>query len=99
MNKEILKEYGELKISAKSIADRLAELAPVILQEMLTAAFDKIPTSIGNFVIKKRKIWKYSTAVEDAKKTLDEVKEREEADGTAKFEEVDQLEFRETPKK
>lgn len=98
MNTEILKEFAELKIQANVIDARIEELKPVVLKDIIDAGFDKVPTPIGNFNIKKRKVWKYSGAFDVAKKALDELKAREEAEGTATFTEVSQLEFRETPK-
>lgn len=95
MNKENLKEYAELKIKEKGIKTRIDELNPLIKQEMLDLGLDKVPTSAGNFNIKKIKKWSYSPAVAAAKDSLDATKAAEEADGTATYVEVEQLEFRE----
>ncbi len=95
MNKENLKEYAELKIQEKRIKSRIEELNPVIKQEMIDLGLDKVPTTAGNFNIKKAKKWTYSPAVAAAKESLDSLKSQEEADGTATFVEVEQLEFRE----
>jgi hypothetical protein len=96
MNKDQLKRYAELKIQATAIDAELKELQPLVLSDILESQLDKVPTSLGNFNIKKRKVWKYSPAVESEKEILDKLKETEEADGTATFEEVAQLEFRQT---
>lgn len=96
INKEAVKEYAELKIQEKAIKARIEELNPVIKQQLIDAGFDKLPTNLGNFNIKKSKKWTYSAAVTAAKESLDELKANEEADGTATYVEVEQLEFRET---
>ena len=96
MNKENLKEYAGLKIKEKEIKLRIEELNPLIKQEMIDLGLDKVPTTIGNFNIKKTKKWSYSQAVAAAKDSLDRIKAAEEADGTATYVEVEQLEFRES---
>lgn len=95
MNKENLKEYAELKIQEKRIKGRIEELNPLIKQEMIDLGLDKVPTTAGNFNIKKGKKWTYSSAVTRVKEMLDSLQDREEANGTATFVEVEQLEFRE----
>lgn len=96
MNKEILKEYAELKIQSNKIDERVIELKPLVLKDILDAGLDKVPTNLGNFNIKKRKVWKYSDDVTNAEEKLKALKATEEAEGTATFDEVEQLEFRET---
>jgi len=95
MKPEILREYAELKIKEKQIKVRIDELNPIIKDEIVNAGLDKLPTNLGNFNIKKIKRWTYSDEVDSAKQNLDELKSKEEADGTATFVEVEQLEFRE----
>lgn len=99
MNKEILKEYAELKIQGSAIDARLDELKPLVLQDILEAQMDKVPTSYGAFTIKKRKIWTYSPEIGAMEEDLKKHKAIEEADGIAKFTEVPQLEFRQEKKK
>ena len=96
MRKELFKEYAELKIEEKKVKARVEELNPIIRKEILDMGLDKLPTSLGNFNIKKVKRWTYTPAVNEAKQRLDELKAAEEATGTATFVEVEQLEFRET---
>lgn len=95
MNKSNLKSYAQLKSEAKRIDFALKELAPLILKEMAEADLDKVPTSLGNFSVKKMKKWTYSEKVEEIKLALDERKADEEATGTATFTEMPILEFRE----
>ncbi len=96
MKPELFREYAELKIKEKQIKARVEELNPVIKEELVSAGLDKLPTNLGNFNIKKVKRWTYTSAVESAKRSLDELKAAEEATGTATFVEVEQLEFRES---
>lgn len=92
---ELFREYAQLKIKEKSIKARIEELNPIIKEEILSAGLNKLPTNLGNFLIKKVKRWTYSAAVDKAKEILDLLKTTEEADGTANYVEVEQLEFRE----
>ncbi len=95
MNSQNLKEYAELKTEEKRIKTRIDELNPLIKKEIIDSGLDKLPTSLGNFNIKRVKRWTYTPAVESAKRSLDELKAEEEATGAATFVEVEQLEFRE----
>lgn len=95
MKPELYREYAELKIKEKGIKTRIEELNPIIKDELVSAGLDKLPTNLGNFLIKKIKRWTYSRIVEAAKETLELLKSKEEADGTANYVEVEQLEFRE----
>lgn len=94
MNTQQIKELAELRIQEKAIKVRIEELAPLVLKDILDAGFDKVPTPVGNFNIKKRKVWTYSNAAVLAEAALDELKTGEQASGIATFAEVDQLEFR-----
>lgn len=95
MKPELLREYAECKIAEKKIKARLEELNPLIKEDIIAAGLDKVPTSMGNFIIKKVKRWTYSPGIADLKEELEKAKSREEADGTATFVDVEQLEFRE----
>lgn len=95
MKPEIFREYAELKIKEKQIKARIEDLNPIIKDELVSAGLDKLPTNLGNFLIKKIKRWTYSLTVELTKKQLEDLKAKEEADGTANYVEVEQLEFRE----
>lgn len=95
MNKEVLKEYAELKVQEKQIKLRIDELNPLIKADLVAQGLDKLPTNLGNFNIKRAKKWTYSEAVKKMEENLKLLKTEEEADGTATFVEVEQLEFRE----
>lgn len=95
ISKDIIKEYVGLKIDEKRIKARVAELGPQIKQAILDDGMDKLPTTLGDFNIKRLKKWTYSEAVKKAKEDLDALIITEEADGTATFVMVEQLEFRE----
>ncbi len=77
MNKAILKEYAELKVTISLAEQRLEELKPVIIEEMRKIDIDKIEMAEGNFTIVPRTTWEFSKAV-------DALKEKEKANGTAK---------------
>lgn len=72
-----LKNYAELKIQEKAISEQLEELKPEIKKYMLDEGVDKVPTSMGNFILSERTTWQYSKAVEILQK-------EEKANGTAK---------------
>ncbi len=95
MKAEIFREYAELKIKEKGIKSRLEELNPIIKEELVSSGLDKLPTNLGNFSIKKVKRWEYSSEVKLVEDNLKELKKNEEANGTARYVESQQLEFRE----
>ena len=95
MNKELLIEYGNLKIEEKKIAARISELNGQVLENILQSGADKVETDIGAFSIITRKKWTYSDRYENKKEELNLMKTEEEADGTAEFEETSSLMFKE----
>lgn len=72
-----LKTYAELKIQEKTIKSQIEELQPDIKKYMMDEGVDKVPTSMGNFILSERTTWQYSKAVETLQK-------EEKANGTAK---------------
>ncbi len=99
MKTEILKRYAELKIQEKAVKREIEQLNPIVKKEILANGLDKLPTNLGNFTIKKIKKWTYSPnltgKISFYENKIEEEKKEEQADGTATFVEVDQLEFRE----
>jgi hypothetical protein len=77
MNKKILAEYAKLKGVVAEAESRLEEIKPQIIEEMRQVDIDKVETDNGDFTIVPRSTWEYSQAVDD-------LKEREKANGTAK---------------
>lgn len=90
-----LKEYASLKIKMGQMTERLDELKPLILADMVEENLDKIPTSMGDFTLTKRKTWSYSDDVKLLDDGLKKAKAIEEADGTATFVETPILVFKE----
>lgn len=83
------KRYAELKIQEKAISTELEEIKPLIKEHMLSEGVDKLPTSMGNFILSERTTWQYSKAVETLQKA-------EKANGTAKAVKAVTLMFKET---
>ncbi len=95
MNKENLKRYAELKIQSNAIEAEISELKPLVLDDILAAKVEKVPTNLGTFNIKNRKVWVYSPDVKQMEEEVKKQKGIEEADGTATFTNTPVLEFRE----
>lgn len=93
MNKELFKQYADLKIKEKVIQEQLDEIKPALINDIEASGADKIESTFGIFTLVSMKKWKFSPAVENAKKTLDELQANEKADGTATFEENKQLKY------
>jgi hypothetical protein len=77
IDKTMLAEYAKLKQVEKATADRLKELQPTIREAMRANDVDKVNTDFGSFTLSSRATWEFSDAV-------DELKEKEKANGTAK---------------
>ncbi len=77
MEKELFREYAELKIQEKKIKARIEELNPKIKEQIAAAGAEKVTTDFGNFTLSKRSTWEYSPAVE-------KLQEHEKAVGIAK---------------
>lgn len=94
MNKELLVQYAQLKIQEKELQSKIKELAPQILKSIDDSGADKVELSeYGSFSLVTTKKWKYSEAVKTAETVLEQLQEKEKADGTATFEENKQLKF------
>ena len=77
----ILEQYAQLKVEAKTIAAKLKELEPQVLDKVLEVDGEKVSTSYGTFSATARKIWKYSeelTKKESDVKEMLKLKKREE---------------------
>ncbi len=77
IDKEVLKEYAHLKSEEKRVTERIKELQPGIQEAMRANGADKVETDFGSFTLSERTTYQYSKAVED-------LQEKEKADGTAK---------------
>ena len=84
LDQNLFKAYADIKNQIKTLEkeaeEKLAELKPLIIEEMRAIESDRIDTKVGQFLLKKGKTtWKYSPAI-DALKT----KEEEEGIATCK---------------
>lgn len=97
-NSAELERYAQLKISEKAIQAEIDELAPKIVELLKANDLDKIDSSFGIFSLMNRKNWKFSPAVDEAKKELEAMQENEKATGVATFQEKSFLQFKEQKK-
>lgn len=91
----MLRLYAEWKKQEKEANKRIEELAPQIIEYMVAQDIEKQPTTLGTFSLVPKKTWKYTGAVDKAKKELEEIKADEEATGKATFTEKPYLLFKE----
>ena len=92
MNKKLLTKYASLKAKEKEVAAEIKELQPKILEELL-AVGDKVVFDAGTLSISYRKTWAFSPAVKDAEASVEVLKLKEQADGTATYKEKPELRF------
>lgn len=83
MNKEDFYQYSLLKKEEKRVEAALKELRPKIVEQMGEANADKTTSEFGTFTVKPVSVYKYSKAVDDLLKKVDELKEDEKARGIA----------------
>lgn len=83
MDKTKLEKYAELKTLEKRVKAEIAELGPVIKTMLADAGADKVESDFGLFTLKSVPVWKYSAAVEEAEKKVDDLKADEKARGVA----------------
>lgn len=87
LNQETLdafKQYEELKIQEREIAEKLKELQPKILP--FVPEDKELQGDKGYFYIQKRPSWSYTKEVDDLEASLKGLKKQQQADGTAKVE-------------
>lgn len=83
MSKELLLEYGRLKLQVKKNEELIEAMQPDVLA-FLQKIEDQKPVSIdglGIFSLVNRKVWKYTPKVDELKKALDDRKAEEQALG------------------
>jgi hypothetical protein len=89
-------EYARLKNEAGAIKERLDELTPELLGEMLEidGADTKVETLIGSFTIRKTKEWTYPLGIVNAEEAVKTAKKTAQKEGDATYEEKPGLSFR-----
>jgi len=90
---QLLIEYAELKQSERQTKERIAEIAPMIVEMMEMDKKDKIKSDLGIFTVEHKKMWKYSHIVKEAEANLKKMQEKEKASGVAEFTENSYLKF------
>jgi hypothetical protein len=84
MDKKKLKDYAELKLLEKTVKLQIEELGKEVKEMISEAGQDKVEmTDVGSFTLKIVSVWKYTDAVEEAMKKVDELKADEKARGKA----------------
>lgn len=83
MDKDLFKEYANLKIEEKRIKKQIEKLSPLVKEEMNKAGAQKVPSAFGTFTLKPVSVWKYSEAVDILEQKVDTLKESEKATGVA----------------
>ncbi len=91
---DTLKRYAELKIQQRKVEEEIKSLNPLVREGMESRGLDKQPTSVGDFLILKKKQWKYTEECETLRTALKNRETQEEADGRASFTEKNELQFR-----
>lgn len=86
MDKEIFKQYAALKVEEKKVAGELEKLKPLVKDAIVSIDAEKIASEFGTFTLKPVPVWKFSSAVDAAKKEVERLQEKEKADGTASCE-------------
>lgn len=93
MNKELLKNYSEVKKQIKELEVKADELQPLVLAELTSAGVDKVESEFGTFSITERNKWTYPDYVKSAEKKFKDEKKKAEENGDAKSEKVKGLTF------
>jgi len=90
----LLGRYSELKIQQRKTEEEIKSLNPLVREGMESRGLDKQPTSVGDFLILKKKQWKYTEECETLRQALKNKESDEEARGLATFVEKSELQFR-----
>lgn len=90
------KLFARLKSEKKLLEQRLDELQPVLLQAMLDAGGmeAKVPTDLGNFTVKKMKVWTYPESIVEKETEIKKEKLKAQQTGLATYEVSPSLYFR-----
>lgn len=94
MNKELFREYAEVKGQIKLLSEKAKELEEKVSEEMRSNEAEKVESDFGKFFFVTRKKWTYSENVKLAEDNVKDLKKKEESSGEAMCEEVKSLTFR-----
>ena len=94
MNKELFKNYADIKNQIKELTVKAKEMEGVVTEEMNKNNVEEVKSDFGTFFFKTLKKWAYSEEVRDKEVEVKELKKKEEETNIAKFEESKSLSFR-----
>lgn len=89
-NQNSLDRYAEIKNQIKALDEEAEKLKPEVIDSLRAIETKAFKSAIGQFLIIKRKVWKYS---EGFKKKVAKLKDKEEKDGTATFTESEGITY------
>lgn len=88
MEKELLKNYAELKAQIKELEANAKAIQPLILKSMQDNDLDEVTTAEGKFSLSSRRKYTYPAELADRELALKEDKKTAEQVGEAKYEET-----------
>ena len=94
MNKEIFKNYADIKNQIKELTEQAKQIEISVVEEMQKEEVEEVKSDFGTFFFTKRKTWKYPKAITEAENNIKIAKKEAEENGDATFEEKQSLTFR-----
>lgn len=94
MNKELFKNYADIKNQIKDLTAKSKEIEKSVVEEMNNQEVEEVKSDFGTFYFTTRKTWEYSEDIKILEEGMKKNKKMEEENGTAKFEEKKSLTFR-----
>ncbi len=94
MNKELFKNYADIKNQIKDLTAKAKEIEKFVSGEMVKEDVEEVKSDFGTFYFTTRKTWEYSKDIKILEEGMKKNKEMEQENGTAKFEEKKSLTFR-----
>lgn len=94
MNKELFKEYADIKNQIKDLTTKSKEIEILVTKEMNKEEVEQVRSDFGTFYFISRKTWKYPKRILEMEINLKEEKKKVEEEGKATFEEKKSLAFR-----
>lgn len=94
MNKEIFKQYADIKNEIKSLSEKAEEIEKQVSEEMMKEEVEEVKSDFGTFFFTARKTWTYPDYVKIAEDATKAAKKQAETNGDAKFIEKKSLTYR-----
>jgi len=92
MNKDLLKQYADLKVLIADAESKLDTLKPQVLETIGEA--EEVQTDFGTFSITKRRSWTYPQDITNKEKELKADQKKAQQLGTAEYTEAPVLVFK-----